>query len=202
MTFTAPSETRLKQDVQAHRGLFTALGVALIVLGVFSFIATFAFTVASVLILGIFLIIGGIAQIVEAARGRTHGNTALTVAAGILYIIAGALFLYHPVVAAMSLTLVLSVFLVVVGIIRVFHAFSHRNFENWGWWAASGVLDIVLGGIIWAQWPVSGLWVLGLFIGIDMIFSGATWIAIANSDRRAITQTSEPKTPTMRPSGS
>jgi len=194
MTFTAPSQTRLKQDIHAHRGLFTALGVALIILGVLSFIATFAFTMAAVLTLGILLVIGGIVQIVEAVRGRTHGNTALTVAAGLLYIIAGALFLYHPVVAAMSLTLVLSVFLVVVGIVRVFHAFSHRNFENWGWWAASGILDIVLGGIIWAHWPVSGLWVLGLFIGIDMIFSGATWIAIANSNRRAITQSNEPMT--------
>lgn len=187
MTLSAPPESQVSGDVRSHRAAFTALGIALIFLGAFAFVATVLFTVAAVVVLGCLLLLAGLVQIVQAARGRQHGNAGLMVLAGIVYLIAGALLLFNPLAGALTITIILAAFLIVAGIVRLVHAFSSRTYGKWGWWAAAGVLDVVLGLLIWAQWPVSGLWVLGLFVGIDMIFEGVAYITVANSDRAVIT---------------
>ena len=93
------------------------------------------------------------------------------------------MFLRHPDKAALTLTLLLAAFLMAGGVIRIAAAVS-LQFPNWGWQVVSGALNLLLGILIWAQWPVSGLWVIGLFVGIEMIFNGWTWVMLALTLRR------------------
>ena len=97
---------------------------------------------------------------------------------GVLYIVVGLLFLNRPVSALEALTLLLACSLMVSGVFRIVGSLLDR-FPHWGWIFFGGVLNLVLGLMIWQQWPVSGFWVIGLFVGIDMIFNGWTWIMLA-----------------------
>jgi uncharacterized membrane protein HdeD (DUF308 family) len=97
---------------------------------------------------------------------------------GLLYVVVGLLFLNRPLSAIEAMTLLLACALIVSGVFRIIGSLLHR-FPHWGWIFFGGVLNLVLGLMIWQQWPVSGFWVIGLFVGIDMIFNGWTWIMLA-----------------------
>ena len=97
---------------------------------------------------------------------------------GVLYIVLGLLFVRQPIQAAEALTLLLACTLMVSGVFRIVGSLMHR-FHQWGWIFGGGVLNLTLGIMIWSQWPISGFWVIGLFVGIDMLFSGWTWIMLA-----------------------
>ncbi|MBN2216956.1 MAG: HdeD family acid-resistance protein [Pirellulales bacterium] len=153
-------------------GWFMALGIGLIVLGalaiVFSGLATFGAT----LILGWALLIGGIFQGVHAFFVRNWGGFFMQALAACLYVVVGILVLANPVGAMFMLTLLLAVFFLFEGIVKLFLAFQVRPTQNWGWIAFSGALSLVLSAIIWMGWPADSLWVVGLLLGINILFGG------------------------------
>lgn len=100
----------------------------------------------------------------------------------VLSIVIGALFLRAPVQALLTLTLLVACFLMVGGIFKIVAALSHR-FAAWGWPLLSGAVDLILGVLIWQEWPASAFWVIGLFVGINLIFRGINWIALGLSLR-------------------
>ncbi len=106
---------------------------------------------------------------------------------GVLYIIAGFFAFENPLLAAALLTLVLGASLVASGLVRIFLAFSMKRESPWIWVALSGVITLLLGGIILAHWPVSSVYTLGIFLGIDLIFAGTGWIGLGFGLRRAVT---------------
>ncbi|MGH7837935.1 MAG: HdeD family acid-resistance protein, partial [Candidatus Binataceae bacterium] len=95
-----------------------------------------------------------------------------------LYVVAGFLMITNPAMAAVSLTLLIAMFLIVAGIVRLFAAFS-TPLHHRGWLILNGIISIVLGIMIWDSWPSSALWVIGLFIGIELIFDGWTEVMLA-----------------------
>ena len=84
----------------------------------------------------------------------------------------------HPLQAAIEMTLIISIFLMVSGIFRTIFAISER-FNGWGWVVFNGAITFMLGLLIYRQWPLSGLWVIGLFIGIDLLLNGWAWVMLA-----------------------
>jgi uncharacterized membrane protein HdeD (DUF308 family) len=91
--------------------------------------------------------------------------------------VAGMFLIDSPVAAALGLTLIIAAYLMVGGILRIVLAVVER-FHSWGWVLLNGVVSLVLGVSIWRQWPLSGLWVIGLFVGIEMLFSGLAWLML------------------------
>ena len=92
--------------------------------------------------------------------------------------ITGALMVFRPVISAEAITFVMSIFFLVGGLFQLFTSiWSHL--PGWGWQAANGTISAIMGFLLLAQWPASGLWVVGLFVGIDLIFYGSAWIAMA-----------------------
>ena len=89
----------------------------------------------------------------------------------------GLLFLRAPLNALAVLTLLIACFLMVGGVFKIVSAVSYR-FAAWGWSLASGIIDVILGVMIWQEWPASALWVIGLFVGINLLFRGINWIAL------------------------
>ncbi|MBL0900764.1 MAG: DUF308 domain-containing protein, partial [Reyranella sp.] len=136
-------------------------------------------TASAVMVVGIMMIMGGAAEIVAAFGVKEWGKFLLWLLLGVLYVAAGVIAIIHPLQAATILTLMLGFALVLGGVVRGFLAYQMRGAgKPWGWVAFSGAISILLGVMIVAQWPASSLFVLGLFLGIDLIFIGSGWITM------------------------
>ncbi len=170
-------------NIARHRVWFIALGAALIVLGIIAIGASFATTLISIMVFGWLLLIGGIFQGVHALWVRPWSGLLLQFFIGVLNIIVGLLIIGNPGSSVLALTLLIAAFFMVGGVFRIITAAS-EHFPGRGWALFSGLVDVLLGLLIWAHWPVSAFWVIGLFIGIDLIFTGWWFVALALTERR------------------
>jgi uncharacterized membrane protein HdeD (DUF308 family) len=166
------------EPLRAKSGWIVALGVLYVVAGVIALGSVVMATVASVFVVGIMMLIAGVGEVINAFQIKTWGKFLLWLLLGALYIVAGFATFENPLLAASFLTLFLGIVLLVSGIMRIVLAFSMKEGMPWIAVALSGVITILLGGVILAHWPVSSIYVLGIFLGIDLIFAGAGWIAI------------------------
>src|SRR5262249_54848319 len=141
-------------------------------------------TVATVYFVGIMMVIAGVAEVINAFQVKTWGSFLVWLLLGVLYIVAGIAAFENPLLVAKLLTLLLAFALIVSGVTRIVLAFAMKGTAPWLWVALSGVITLVLGLMILARWPVSSLYVLGLFLGIDLIMAGASWIGIGLGLRR------------------
>lgn len=156
---------------------FLVLGIALIVLGTILLGSPFLASLATAMVFGVMLIIGGLFECVGAFWSRRWSGFFLHLLSGILSVVVGLLLLRRPVEALEVITLLLACFLMVEGIFHMVGAFRVR-YTSWIWPFLSGLIDLMLGLMIWAQWPYSGLWVIGLFVGISLIFRGVSWVML------------------------
>ena len=180
MTYQRQPIAELRHELGALRGhwlWFVLLGVALILLGCVALGSVVAASLATAVVIGALLLVGGAAETIGAFWCRGWSGFFLHLLSGVLSIVVGVLFLRAPVDALLALTLLLSCLLMVGGIFKIVAALSYR-FAAWGWPLASGIIDVVLGVMIWQQWPASALWVVGLFLGISLVFRGFNWIAL------------------------
>lgn len=178
----------LRHDLNALRGnwlWFVLLGVALIVLGFVALGSVVTASLATAVAIGVLMLMGGVAETLGAFWCRGWSGFFFHLLSGVLSIVVGVLFLRAPVGALLALTLLLSCLLMVEGIFKIVAAVSYR-FAAWGWPLVSGIIDVILGVMIWQGWPASALWVIGLFLGISLVFRGFDWIALGLALRSLI----------------
>ncbi len=164
--------------LRARSGWIVALGVVYLIAGLIALSSIVFATVVSVFVVGIMMVVAGIAEVINAFQLKSWSKFLLWLMLGGLYIAAGFLTFENPLLAATLLTLMLGVALVVSGITRLMLAFSLQEETPWIWVALSGAITILLGIVILAHWPVSGLFALGIFLGIDLVVAGVGWIFI------------------------
>jgi uncharacterized membrane protein HdeD (DUF308 family) len=169
---------------QLHRswGWFLAAGAALILVGVLAIGYPIAATVTTVEVFGVLLLVGGAVEIAGGMWARRWGGFFLHLLCGLLSLFVGAVLIDRPLIGAEVYTVLLAVFFVACGLFRVFSSASQR-FSGWGWNLLSGAVTFLLGLMIWRQLPVSGLWVIGTFVGIDLIFIGWSWVMLGLAAR-------------------
>jgi uncharacterized membrane protein HdeD (DUF308 family) len=171
--------------IHAHWGLFLFEGVVLVVLGVAAIILPVIATLAFTLVIGwLFLISGGVGLVTTFWMRSAPGFWWALISA-LIGIIAGIILLIWPISGTVSLTLVLIAFFVAEGIATIMYALEHKTqlSGRWGWMLASGVVDLVLAGIIFAGLPGTAAWALGLLVGINMLFGGTAMIGMALAAR-------------------
>jgi len=161
-----------------NRGWFIALGVALILLGIIAFANLFAASIATVYYVGILMIVGAVAQMVMAFRVKGWARAIFLIAAAILYGLAGLFAFMDPVLASTVITLLLGAMLLASGVVRIVLALRERQRKGWGWVLTNGILGILVGLIVLAGWPVNSLWILGLFLSVDLIAQGFGWLFV------------------------
>lgn len=166
--------------IQKHRGWFLALGALLVVLGLAVISSSYYATVFSIVLLGIFLLVAGVIQIAQSFLAHKWSGLFFSLLIGILYVVTGFLCVTRPEVTAIALTFWIAAFCFIAGLFRMLSALILR-FKNWGWVFFNGLVTFLLGLMIYSSWPVSGLWVIGLFLGIDILLSGWTWIMLSIS---------------------
>ena len=158
-------------------GWFVALGIGELILGGVASVNLMAASLASVLVIGATMAVAGIFQIVHAFSMHGLRGFLFWLLAGIVYATAGAIILYDPVLASFTLSLVVCVFLVAAGAMRIWAGFHMRPAAGWRWIVAAGVLTFCVGIILAAAWPGIGLWLLGAMLVVDLVFQG--WGLIA-----------------------
>ena len=173
-----PSLSEELQRLRENRLWFLALGIALVIFGTIAIGSAFVATVAMTWLFGFLLLAAGITEIVSSFWAGRWSGMLVHLLMGMLYTIVGFMILDHPQNSAIQLTLIIAIFLIVGGIFRIVMALSER-FTGWGWVLLNGAVTLLLGMLVYKQWPESGLWVIGLFIGIEMIFNGWAWVMLA-----------------------
>jgi uncharacterized membrane protein HdeD (DUF308 family) len=174
----APNIGEAIHTMRGKWGWIVALGVFFVIAGIIALGSVFLATIVSVLWVGVMMLVAGIMEIVSAFQMKTWGRFFLWILLGVLYAVAGFLVFDNPLLAAATLTLLLGAALIASGLVRIYLAFQMQQRAPWGWVAFSGALTTLLGIIILIHWPLSSLYVLGLFLGIDLIFAGVGWISM------------------------
>ena len=171
-------DIQFSKDLAQYWGWFLFWGVLLLAIGIAAVWRSVTATLASMLFFGWLLAFAAAIEIVQAVMvGRWAGFFEHALSA-ILFGVLALIFLVRPIITAEVLTLVMALFFLVGGLFQIVGS-AALGFSGWGWNLIDGLITIVLGLMILAQWPASGLWVIGLFIGIDLIFYGLAWVAIA-----------------------
>lgn len=150
--------------------LFT-LGILFIILGTAAIMLPYITTISTVIALGVILLIAGVVEFIQAIHEPTTRRKILHFLMSILTFVAGGYFIMFPGVSAITLTLILAVFLMMSGLLKSFLALA-LDYKYWGLLLINGIISFILGLMIYMQWPVSGLWIIGLFVGIDLILNG------------------------------
>jgi len=176
-------------QITRHRGWFIFLALLLILAGVaaiaFPILSTFAVEVWT----AIAFAIAGFAQTVHAFAARSWGGFFWGLLVGLLYLAAGVVLWLNPIAGVITLTAFLAAVLIVDGVFRSILAFQVRPRTGWVWLLLGGIVGIVLGAMIWQQLPSSALATLGLLLGINLVFSGITFLLLAISSPAPATVT-------------
>ncbi|MDI6025908.1 HdeD family acid-resistance protein [Corticibacterium sp. UT-5YL-CI-8] len=164
---------------------FVVLGVVVLGAGLFASANLLTATFVSVLMVGAMMILGGIVEIVHAFGVRTWGGFALWLLTGILYTVAGVLTFYNPLLATALITLMIAASLIAAGAVRIWAGFTQRGSSGWGWIVAGGAVTLAVGMAIMLRWPINSLWVLGLFLAVDLMLQGLSYVTYGLGFKRA-----------------
>jgi uncharacterized membrane protein HdeD (DUF308 family) len=166
------------QELHRHWVFFFALGVALMALGIVATLTAGLSTIVAVDFFGWILVIAGAGVTLHAFWAKRWSGFFLQLLSGLLYLVAGWMLATHGELSAIALTLVIAISFVVQGAFRIGAALSTR-IDGWDGLLVSGIITLLLGLMIWNEWPLSGVWVIGLFVGIDMFFYGGWFVSLA-----------------------
>ena len=160
------------------RGWAIAGGIAMMLLGFFVLSYEIITTAAVATFIGCILMFGCAFPLVKVFTIGGWKSHLWYAAVAIAYGVAGYVFIAHPFQAAIAFTLFLGWAILIGGLFRIFLAFKMRHHRGAGWVLFSAVISIILGGLIITQWPSTGLYILGLFLGVELIFAGVGWLGL------------------------
>lgn len=190
MTNTNPSpaspdieamQKKFLETIRGHWLLFFIEGLVLMVLGILAITVAPVASLAITIFMGWLFLIGGGVGFVTTLLGRHLPGFLWSLLSAAIAIIAGAILITRPVSGVVSLTLVLSIFFIFDGIMSIMYGIDHRrNLSNsWGWLVASGIVDLLLAGMIILGLPGTAAWAIGLIVGINFVFGGSSLLAVA-----------------------
>ena len=162
-------------------------GILLVILGLLAIALPLLASIAITLFLGWMFLISGVAGLILTIWARQVPGFWWSILSALLSLAAGVLLIGWPGQGVISLTLVLGVFFVMEGVASIMYALEHRRelTGRWGWMIAAGVLDLVISAMIITGLPGSASWAIGLLVGINLVFGGATLIGMALAARNA-----------------
>jgi uncharacterized membrane protein HdeD (DUF308 family) len=175
----------LESAVREHWVLFLIEGILLVILGIAAILVPALATITVTILVGWLFLISGLVGLATTLWMRLAPGFWWSIFSALIAIVAGILLLIRPLTGALSLTLVLGAFFILEGIASIMYAIDHRNrlTSRWGWMLVSGIIDLIIAGIIIVGLPGTAAWALGLLVGVNLLFGGAAMIAIALAAR-------------------
>lgn len=172
--------------VRKNSGWLLFIGILLLILGIVGLGMAGMLTLASIYWFGFLAVAGGVLLLLDALKAEGWKSKIWEILIALLYVAAGIVMINNPGASAVWFTFFIAAFLLASGIFRIIIGFQIRGeVSTWGWTVFGGVASVVLAAMIFAQWPYSGLWVIGLFLAIEMIMQGMSMVTIAMAARSA-----------------
>lgn len=160
------------------------LAVISLIGGVLALLNPFAATLAATLMAGwVFAFLGAL-QIVQSFQMKGWGGFLWALLFGILTLVVGLSLIFNPLAGMVSLTLLVAVLFLAIGVVKIMYAFSLRSVTGWGWVLFSGIVSVLLGILILADFPWSATSILGILLGVELISNGVLFLFIALGLRR------------------
>ena len=161
------------------------LGIVFMIAGLFVLRNAVLATVVSAIVFGIALLVAGLFEIVQAFWAEHWSGLFWRLLVGALYAVGGVVLVADPLAASVLLTLVFSAALIASGVMRIYLALAY--WHRYGWLLlASGIVGVLAGLVVLLKWPLSGLWVFGLVVGIDLVLHGVWWVVSGLAARRGV----------------
>jgi uncharacterized membrane protein HdeD (DUF308 family) len=170
--------------MRANWGWLLALGIIFIIGGALAILAPAAASIAVTLVVAVVFVWVGIMSIIQAFSDKSWGGFAWQLIIGIIITLGGIAVYFNPLLGTLTLTLVVAAMFIAKGIFQLILGFRMRPHGGSGWTIAAGILSIIVGVLIWVQWPSAALWALGTLAGISLIFTGWAYIAMAMAVKR------------------
>jgi len=175
-----------KPDSQSTGAASLSIGILLIVLGIVAIALPGFSTLFAETWIALFLITAGGAKIAYGFQNRSSQGFIWQILLGVLYIGTGGMLLVTPRTGVLSLTLLLGTFLLTEGVFELIMAFKVRPQKNWLYLLGNGIITLVLGGMIWAQWPLNAPWVIGTLVGVSILFTGISRVMLSLGGRSTL----------------
>ncbi|MBX3020042.1 MAG: HdeD family acid-resistance protein [Bdellovibrionales bacterium] len=173
----------IAKNIEKKWGWLLALGLLSVLCGLIAITFVGVTSVLSVLYLGVLFMVIGISEIAFAIQTRKDGHLWYHLLMGVLFSVGGFLIFMNPIANLILLTFLLATLLIVSGVVNVIGSFVDR-FTNWGWFAINGAVGVVAGYLILSNPLESSMWLIGLLVGIEMMFRGFAWISLGLAGRK------------------
>ncbi|GJM10355.1 MAG: hypothetical protein DHS20C11_26310 [Lysobacteraceae bacterium] len=178
MTATKPP---IVEALKAHASIVVAVGAIMLILGIFSVAAPMVAGASVAIMVGTLLTIGGVGQCLLAFRAGAFGRGLLVFIVGLLMTVVGINLLTEPLAGMVSLTVILIIYLVASGLLESVMALQMRPHPGWGISLLNGLITLLLGALLWLEFPWSGAWAIGILLGIKLIVSGWALIFVGRN---------------------
>ena len=182
-TNTAGMEGGLIEGLRQNAGWVTGIGILLLVMGILAIGSPLVTGMAITWTVGIFLILGGASQCLLAFRAGAFGRALLVFLTGLVTLIAGGFMVSQPVAALASITLLLAAYFLATGVLAIIAGLQVKPANGWGWMLANGVITVLLGLMLWKQWPLSGAWAVGVLFGVQLVSTGVALLVLGSAAR-------------------
>lgn len=182
------AEASITNSMRAHWKFFLIEGIALLVLGAIAVCVPPLATVAVETFIGWLILLSGVLGLVMTFQTRGSPGFAWSLLSAVLGIVVGVVLLIWPLSGVLTLTVMLTVFLTLEGIMSIMYALAHRreSSSRWELMLVSGIVDLILAGLILAGLPGTAAWAIGLIVGINLLFGGVALVAIALQARSVV----------------
>jgi len=175
--------------IRRNAGLTVASGVVLVIAGLLAILSPFVAGLSITIMVGAMLALSGISQCFLAFRAGAFGRALVVFIVGVLMTIAGIYMINQPVSGLATLTLILMAYLIASGVLEIIVAFQLKPADGWGIELFNGAVTLVLGVLLWRQFPLSGAWAIGILFGIKMLFSGWAFVFIGRGVKKLASET-------------
>ena len=172
------------EEAKKNSGFLIFLGILTVIFGVVAVGSPLITGVAVSVFVGFLLLASGVAQIIHALKSKQWGTGFWGTIIGLLGVVAGLLMIFRPMVGLVTMTMLLAIYFLVDGISEIIAAFKIKPDQGWGWLLFNGIVAVLLGFMIWRQWPVSGAWAIGVLVGIHILITGWSMIILGTGARR------------------
>jgi uncharacterized membrane protein HdeD (DUF308 family) len=172
--------------IKESAGMAIGVGVVLVIAGFLVMGSPLVVGLSVSVVVGVMLLIGGIGQLLLAFKAGSFGKGLLLSIVGIVTVVVGLLMISRPGAALATLTFFLAAYCLMTGIFESLWAFQLKPAKGWGWTLFSGLVSVLLGIMLWSEFPISGVWAIGMLVGIRMLFSGLTLIMLGSATRGVV----------------
>jgi len=180
------TERPVIERARRYTGWYILAAVLFILLGLFAIVEPATAAVGIVLLLGWLLIFGGVAHFIGTFRGGGTKRVIFQILSAIAFLLGGLYLVTHPLLAIGTLTVLLAFVLFVEGVFDIVTYFRLQRESPSGWLLLNGIVALLLGGLIWAQWPSSSAWAIGTLVGVNLVMTGITRLMFGLGGRRLI----------------